>query len=519
MWMTGLPGVSFGGVSRRDGWSAIGRSSYQMGIECHDGVREDKQRNGCRVSHVRHWLLLPEGADPSIWTRNAVWEAAGDIEKRKDAREGRFFDISWPRELPTERIDGFVEDLYRGFADMRLAVQIDWETSPADDGLANDHIHGLISTRTLSSLGFAKSKCRELDVWFRTGVRHRVADLFNAIAEDCDLDVRFDPAPNAAREDALPPEGRVPRRIVRDRAAPGAEFRLSQRERQRALRREHEQVMVEIEALERQAFDLQAEIGARFEDMSVLTSWQSEGQGVKPLPVELTMTAFMSAGIAADERMAVDGVGAAFVVSGTTLIDAGHRILIDGELGDNAARAAHLLARRKGWRDLSLTDPDGMPVPVPPEPARLSPSVSGMTRKRFRIELMGKGNVLRAAREVVQTLRAADPESRSEMLAKVAIWGNRRLERLVAELVGYTGEPNDLSVEVVLDMIDRAMGQDDDLWRRYVLEQNLEAMTIPGTPLSRPFRPHPRFYEYYPERLNDNRGHGHAHAGSGEVLQ
>lgn len=517
MGTVGLPGVSFGGVSRSDGWKAIGRSTYQMGIECHEGVPEDKHRNGQQVYHVRHWLLLPDDVDPVPWRREAVWQAAGEIEKRKDAREGRFFDISWPRELPTERIEGFVERVYRGFTDIGLAVQIDWESSAAIDGEPNDHLHGLISTRTLSNTGFASAKCRQLDVWFRSGVRHRVADLFNAIAEDCGIDVRFDPAPNAVRDNALPQEDRLPRRIVRDRAAPGAGTRLSQRDRQRALRREHEQVTAEIEALERQACDLRAGIDARFEDMSVLTSWQAEGQGAKPLPVEVAMTAFMGAGIAIDERVAVEGVGVAFVVDGTVLIDAGDRILIEGRLQADPARAVHVLARRKGWRDLGLTDSDGMPIPVPPDPAPLLPSVSGMARKRSRIELMGKGNVLRAAREVVQTIRAADPESRGEMLAKVAAWGNRGLERLVAALVSYTGEPNDLSVGIILDMIDRALGQEDYLWRRHVLEQDLEAMTVPGTPLSRPFRPHPRFYDLYPVPPDD--GARHAHAGGGEVLQ
>lgn len=519
MGTVGLPGVSFGGVSRGDGWSAIGRSDYQMGVECHDGgVPAEKQRAGHLVEHVRHWLLLPDDVDPSIWTRAAVWKAAGEIETRRDAREGRFFDISWPRALRTDRIDGFIEDLYRTFVEMGLAVQIDWESSPASDEEPNNHIHGLISTRTLSNVGFAKNKCRSLDSWFRTGVRHRVADLLNAIAQDCDLDVRFDPAPNAAREDALPPEDRLPRRALRDRTAPGAEPRLSQRDRQRALRRQHEQVTAEIEALGRKACDLRAEIEAQFEEMSVLTPWQAGQEGVKPLPLEVTITALIGAGIVVDERIAVEGVGAAFVVGGTALIDAGDRILIEGRLQADAARAVHVLARRKGWRALSLTDSDGMPIPVPPEPVQVSLSLSRVVRERSRIELMGKGNLIRAAREIVQTIRAADSESRREMLAKVAIWGNRGLERLVAHLVGYTEEPEDLSVQVVLDMIDRAMGQDDDLWRRYVLEQDLDAMTVPGTPLSRPFRPHPQFYDLYLVPSGDSARHGHARAG-GEVRQ
>lgn len=227
----------------------------------------------------------------------------------------------------------------------------------------------------------------------------------------------------------LPPEDRLPRRVVRDRAAPGGESRLSQRDRQRALRREHEQLLLEIEALDRHECDLRGKIDTQFEDMAVLTLWRAKQEGEQPLTVEVTMTAFMSAGIVIDERIAVDGVGAAFSVGGTVLVDAG--------------RAAYLLSRRKGWRDLSLTDPDGMPIPVPPEPARVSLNVSGVSGQRSRIEGMGKGNVLRSAREILKAVRTADPESRTAMLAKVAAWGNWRLERLVADLISYTGEPKD----------------------------------------------------------------------------
>jgi hypothetical protein len=37
----GLLGISYGGVSRRDGWSAAGRSQYQMGLEVRGGVPEE----------------------------------------------------------------------------------------------------------------------------------------------------------------------------------------------------------------------------------------------------------------------------------------------------------------------------------------------------------------------------------------------------------------------------------------------------------------------------------------------
>ena len=104
MLTVGLPGVSYGGVSRREGWSAPGRSEYQMARERRDGIAAAKGRSGNPVTHMRHWLLLPRAVNPAIWTREMVWDAAQQAETRKDAREARFFDISWPRELPTERI-------------------------------------------------------------------------------------------------------------------------------------------------------------------------------------------------------------------------------------------------------------------------------------------------------------------------------------------------------------------------------------------------------------------------------
>ena len=107
----GLPGVSYGGVSRREGWSAPGRSEYQMGLERRDGIAAANRRGGNPVAHMQHWLLLPPGVDHANWTREMVWTAVGKAEARKDAREARFFDLAWPQELPTDFIEGFVTEL------------------------------------------------------------------------------------------------------------------------------------------------------------------------------------------------------------------------------------------------------------------------------------------------------------------------------------------------------------------------------------------------------------------------
>lgn len=513
----GLPGVSFGGVSRRDGWSAAGRSEYQMGIERRDGVPQDKHRNGHQVNHVRHWLLLPKGVDPSVWTREAVWEAAGASEKRQDAREGRYFDMSWPRDLPTERIEGFVDGLYSAFVEMGLAVQVDWESSPASDGEPNDHIHGLIATRTLSSTGFSSAKSRDLDVWFRAGVRKRVADLFNEIAQDCGAEVRFDPRPNSMREEALPPEDRLPRRALRNVAFPVRETMVERRDEQRRWRHEHDLLSVEITELEQSALDLRADLKAELETMSVLTSWQHEGADALPLSMEVAMTAFIGAGIAVDDRMMIEGIGAAFSIGETTLIDAGDRIFADGVLGDNAVRALRLLARRKGWRDLSLVDAFGMPIPVPAEPERQQLHVPEYRTPRSRLIHLGKHDVFAAARQVLDELKTALPDQRQAMLDRVVRWGNPRLERLTALLLTQAGDgaPTPISIATVLHMIDEAVGPGGGLWHRYALERDLIAMTVPGSVLSRPFRPHASFYQHFPMLRPDGGQFGYGSAEGG----
>lgn len=493
----GLPGVSFGGVSRREGWSAKGRSTYQMGTDIHDGIRGDKHRNGHRVNHVQHWLILPEEVDSSVWTRETVWEAASIAEKRKDAREARFFDITWPRNLPTERIAKFVQNLYRPFVELGLPVQVDWETSLADDGLANDHIHGLIATRILSDTGFSEGKCREVDTWFRAGVRQHVAELFNAIATDCGVDVTFDPRPNVLRDDTLPPEIQLSRQTLRGSRTPGAQLLRDRRDGQRQVRRAHEQIVDEIVELERRAGELQYEIDVELESMSNLTSWQAN-QHANPLSLEISLTALMGAGIAVQDRVSVEGVGVVFKVGTAILVDIGTAILIDGELEGEALRALYCLTRCKGWRDLSLVDADGMPIPVPPEPER-SWLRERLGAKRSRLDLMGRSGVVSAAREVVAILHEASPDDRRDILKRVADWSNPRLERLVAQLMPFAGRYQDesLSTEIVLDLIDMAMGEDSDLWRRHVLEKDLEAMVVPGNALSRPFRPDRNFYDIY----------------------
>lgn len=495
MRMVGLPGVSYGGVSRGDGWTASGRSEYQMGVERCDGVPTNKQRGGDLVKHIRQWLLLPQGVDSALWNRKAIWNAAQQAEIRNDAREGRFFDISLPRNLPTDRLDDFVTGIYGPLAAMGLAVQVDWETSLATDGQPNDHLHGLISTRILSNDGFSARKCRELDVWFRANVRQRVAGLFNAIAEEQGIDIRFDARRNVEQEDALPPEDHLPRGIVRNRQSARSARMLERRETQRRLKQDHVAAKIRIDALRAERQNLLAEMEIELDEMVALTSWQHTKDNIRPLPVETAMTALMGKGVVVDLHLSLGELGMAYLTGQSVVIDQGNRVLLEEPFDDDAIRTMHVLARSKGWRDVGLSDAFGMPIPVPADPVRRTAN----SDVKGEWEDLGKHSVIRAAETLIGRFKSASPLERKMVMERVQSWGNPRLGRLVAHLVAHADAPvlDSINAGTFALMMDQAMNGSEDLWQTYVLEQDLVAMTVPGNALSGPFLPHPRFCEYY----------------------
>lgn len=491
MQVVGLDGVSFGGVSRREDGGAQGRSIYQMGFDYSNGVPRPKVRGGNLTEHKEQWLMLPAGLPGAVWTRAEIWRAASAAEKRRDAREARFFDVSWPRELPIEEMEAAVAALYHPFVEMGLAVQVDWERSVAGDGLLNDHFHGLISTRVLTSDGFAPRKCREVDAWFRGSVRAHVAEVLNVIAQTRGIDVRFDPRPNAEREGTLPPEERLRRRTLRGQSPSVARSR-ARREEQRRLRQEYEDIAGEIASLEQRALKCRSAIEVALDAMPVLTSLQ--GNLTKALPPEMAIATLAKAGLEVTDWFESNRLGLLVVVGETTIIDAGARVLVHGPLSDVATSALLGLAHRKGWRDLSLKDETGMPLPVPAARAATAAAHSAAEKKTDRPV---KSDAAAAARWVAARLHAGEGESR-DLLDRVGRWDNPALKRLTTRLAAAaldsTAPPD---AEVLADLVVQSLGDQESLWQRFRLETDLEAMMVPGHPLSRPFAPHPRFFEYY----------------------
>ena len=420
-----------------------------------------------------------------MWTRAAVWLAAQKAERRSDAREARFFDISWPRQLPLGQIEHFVDAVYGPFAAMGLAVQVDWESSAAVDGERNDHLHAMISTRQLSNDGFSERKCRELDTWFRAGVRRRVAEVFSGIAQECALELLFDPDPNIGRLDALPPEDRIARSLVRNNNSALARRQLERRDLQRRIRTEHAEIMARIETLQRERRDLETKLEARFEIMAVLTAAiPIEGRSA-PLPLDEALAAVTTADIEVTGQVEVKGLGLMIAIGTTTIVDRGSKIYIDGPLEGTALRAALALGRRKKWSEFSLVNSFGMPMPLPAAQPGRSPSAAGP---------IGRDVVL-GIWPLIDDVRSGTNNTR-EQRERIDQFGSRNLRRLMKRLMAHPNLPpsDDSALTFIEDLLADTVS---DIWARFSLGQEIVSMSVPGHHLSRPFRPPARFYQEY----------------------
>jgi hypothetical protein len=479
----GLIGVSFDGVTRRDGGGALQRSAYQMGMEY--GSSKQKERGGDSVQHLRQWLLLPETVDPNVWTREKIWTEAAAAENRQDAREGRFFDLTWPRELPTALMETVVDALYKPFVEMGLPVQVDAERSLAADGLSNDHLHGLIGTRELSNEGFAPKECREVDAWFTAGVRRHVAEVLNHVAEAADLQVRFDPRPNEEWEYGLPPEDFVPRWRTRNASSGSA---VSRQNAHRRLRREYRDVFARIETLRLNEVRILAEIQSELAAMTFLTSAQA-GEMQRPIEVELLARALD--GWDVERPFTVPGIGTALVVGDTVIADTGTRIVIDGPIIDQSGKAALLLAGCKGWRDLSLVDGTGMPLPLS--------MIQGGRPRRQKAEVPGAVRLcpeaIVAAAWLAERLESSSND-RKEILGRVQASDNPALHSLAERLAKSGTTEAAVTAEAWEEVLGNSLNE-LDLWPRYRLERDLAAMLVPGHALSREFVPPAGFAERY----------------------
>ena len=149
-------------VSRASGRSAVASAAYRSAERLEnlrDGLMHDyRGRHG--VAHTE--IVLP-GSVRAEWARDrsALWNAAEQAEKRKDARVAREYEIALPHELSAEQRIVLAREFAATIADRYgVAVDVAIHAPPAEADERNHHAHLLATTRQVTAEGLgAKAEC------------------------------------------------------------------------------------------------------------------------------------------------------------------------------------------------------------------------------------------------------------------------------------------------------------------------------------------------------------------------
>ena len=155
--------LSVKSVSRATGRSAPAAAAYRT------ATRIENERDGLVHDYTRRsgvedaFLVVPEGA---AWAQNrsALWNAAEEAEKRKDAKVAREYELALPHELDRAQrrslARSFAEEVVDRFG---VAADIAIHAPHPEGDQRNWHAHILTTTRVATPEGLG-AKTRELDV-------------------------------------------------------------------------------------------------------------------------------------------------------------------------------------------------------------------------------------------------------------------------------------------------------------------------------------------------------------------
>lgn len=196
-------------ISRGEGRSATSAAAYRSATRIKDertgNVFDYTRKRG--VEHTE--IIVPSQQDTASpeWAqdRQALWNVAEAMERRKDARVAREYEVALPHELTAAQRLDLVRDFARDLA-TRYGVAVDFAIHKphrqGDD--RNHHAHILTTTRAVSVDGLGAKTPVELGDRDRaklglgrgaeevTAIRGRWAELTNAALERAKSDERVD---------------------------------------------------------------------------------------------------------------------------------------------------------------------------------------------------------------------------------------------------------------------------------------------------------------------------------------
>lgn len=471
-------GVSYGPVSRCNGHTALGRSQYQR-------PASPDSKDGS--IHLKGWLLVPP--DVPNWAHNTteLWTRAAAAERRRDAREAIFFDFSWPRSLPLSVADEVVRAIFAPFVAEGLAVQVDLETKLASDGYPNDHIHGLLSARTIDANGFVPRKARWLtDLLHSSGgrwARRIVAVAFTEAAAQAEIKAAFDPRTNAAR--GLPvPEDRLPRSYIRNPNGRAARQMLERQAAQRQNAKEYRSAADEHEVVSHELDELSAEFDNVVKTLLVVAPATADA-ALPPIDLEIARQLQQGLQNSNEQPVTVDRFGVVIPVNQGAVVDAGATLKCEPEICSDTALVVSRLCRYKGWSSVEIIAPSEQPLgqfdwyemDQDVDPVHRVPEATRRAAERLAGLLQAPG--MDRTRLLSQLADAAELDGSAGM--------QELIDRLRLCALADIAPPDGGDIAAMTSSAGKLDGP--GLWRRWCQENALAMADLPCTKLGEVLRP------------------------------
>ena len=219
-------------ISRSKGQTAPGAAAYRAG----ERIRNDRTgetHNHSRRKDVAHTeIFLPSqfGDAAMDWARDRthLWNTAETIEKRRNSRVAREFQVALPSELSAQQRLALARNFAREVSD-RYGVAVDLalhDPKPSGDP-RQFHAHLLMTTRELTREGLGAKAGLDMQSAqrFRAGlsdhkteyvaIRERWADMTNTAFKEANIDIRVDHRSLAAQGIDREPVVHVPLEFYR----------------------------------------------------------------------------------------------------------------------------------------------------------------------------------------------------------------------------------------------------------------------------------------------------------------
>jgi len=189
--------LSVKAISRSAGRTSTAAAAYRAGVEITDARTGEVHDYTRKRGVVSADLVLPEGAPEWAADRSALWNAAEQAERRKDACVAREYEVALPAELSAEGRRQLALDFAKEMADREgCAVDVAIHEPGREGDDRNHHAHILRTTRKVGPEGLTdkldtekagRSRRDDLE-----GVRARWAELCNERLRDAGIEATVD---------------------------------------------------------------------------------------------------------------------------------------------------------------------------------------------------------------------------------------------------------------------------------------------------------------------------------------